>query len=65
MYNDTPKTKYVMYSKSGDEIMESNSFLGMIGQTALACILGPAIFARDARGVPPVALKWAPPVAGK
>ena len=44
MYNNNPKTKYVMYSKSGDEIMESNSFLGMIGQTALACILGPAIF---------------------
>lgn len=44
MYNNTPKTKYVMYSKSGDQIMESNSFLGMIGQTALACILGPAIF---------------------
>ena len=44
MYNDSPKTKYVMYSKSGEEIMESNSFFGMIGQTALACILGPAIF---------------------
>lgn len=44
MYNNSPKTKYVMYSKSGKEIMESNSFFGMIGKTALACILGPALF---------------------
>lgn len=41
MYNDSPKTKYVMYSKSGRQILESDSFLGFIGQTLLASILGP------------------------
>ena len=41
MYNDSPKTKYVMYSKSGRQIMEADSFLGFIGQTLLASILGP------------------------
>ena len=41
MYNDSPKTKYVMYSKSGRQIMEADSFLGFIVQTALASILGP------------------------
>ena len=41
MYNDSPKTKYVMYSKSGRQIMEADSFLGLIVQTALASILGP------------------------
>jgi len=41
MYNDSPKTKYVMYSKSGRQIMEANSFLGFIAQTALASILAP------------------------
>ena len=41
MYNDSPKTKYVMYSKSGKAIMEADSFLGFIVQTALASILGP------------------------
>ena len=41
MYNDSPKTKYVMYSKSGRQIMEANSFLGFIAQTALASIFAP------------------------
>ena len=41
MYNDSPKTKYVMYSKSGRQIMEADSFLGFIGQAILASILGP------------------------
>ena len=41
MCNDSPKTKYVMYSKSGRQIMEADSFLGFIGQTLLASILGP------------------------
>lgn len=41
MYNDSPKTKYVMYSKSGRQIMEANSFLGFVAQTALASILAP------------------------
>lgn len=41
MYNDSPTTKYVMYSKSGRQIMEADSFLGFIGQTVLASILGP------------------------
>ena len=41
MYNDSPKTKYVMYSKSGRQIMEADSFLGFIGRTVLASILGP------------------------
>lgn len=41
MYNDSPKTKYVMYSKSGRQIMEADSFFGFIVQTALASILGP------------------------
>lgn len=41
MYNDSPKTKYVMYSKSGSPIMESDSFLGMIVQTAIVSVLGP------------------------
>ena len=39
MYNDSPKKKYVMYSKSGRQIMEADSFLGFIGQTLLASIL--------------------------
>ena len=43
MYNDRPKTKYVMYSKSGREIMEADSFFGFIVQTALASILGPLL----------------------
>lgn len=41
MYNDSPKTKYVMYSKSGRQIMEAESFLGFISQMVLASILGP------------------------
>ncbi len=41
MYNDSPKTKYLMYSKSGKAIMEADSFLGFIVQTVLASILGP------------------------
>ena len=41
MYNDRTKKKYVMYSKSGRQIMEADSFLGFIGQTLLASILGP------------------------
>lgn len=41
MYNDSPKTKYVMYSKTGRPIMEADSFLGFIVQTVLASILGP------------------------
>ena len=41
MYNDSPKTKYVMYSKSGRQILEADSFLGFIGQTVLASIFGP------------------------
>ena len=43
MDNDNPKTKtkYVMYSKSGRQIMEADSFLGFIVQTVLASILGP------------------------
>lgn len=41
MNNNSSKTKYVMYSKSGREIMEADSFFGFIVQTALASILGP------------------------
>lgn len=41
MYNDNPKTKHVMCSKSGRPIMEADSFLGFIVQTVLASILGP------------------------
>lgn len=40
MNNNSSKTKYVMYSKSGREIMEADSFFGFIVQTALASILG-------------------------
>ena len=43
MNNNSSKTKYVMYSKSGREIMEADSFFGFIVQTALASILGPLI----------------------
>ncbi len=41
MHNDSSQTKYVMYSKSGRQIMEADSFLGFIGQMLLASILGP------------------------
>lgn len=41
MYNDSPKTKYVMYSKSGRQIMKADSFIGFIVRTVLASILGP------------------------
>lgn len=41
MYNDSPKTKYVMYSKSGRQILEADSFLGFIVRTVLGSILGP------------------------
>ena len=44
MHNDNHQTKYVMYSKSGRQIMEADSFLGFIGQTLLASILGPLMF---------------------
>ena len=38
------KTRYTMVNKRGEEIYHSNSFLGFIGSTILAQLLGGIMF---------------------